>query len=51
MDGEQYPWPNLTWNRLQDYATKVFAVVTLSGSQQKGRMRLDRIYGKARDTS
>lgn len=36
---EQYLWLNLTLDRLQHYAyTKGFAVVTLGGSEQKGRI-------------
>lgn len=52
IDGEQYPWPNIILDRLQDFAfTKGFAVVTLSGSQNKGRMRFGCVHhGKPRDT-
>ena len=52
MDGEQYLWPNHILDRLQDYAfTQGFAVVILSGSQKKGRMRFGCIHhGKPRDT-
>ena len=52
IDGEQYLWPKDILNRLQDYAfTKGFAIVILSGSEKKGRMRFDCIHhGKARDT-
>lgn len=52
IDGEQYLWPNQILNRLQDFAfTKGFAVVTLSGSQTKGRMRFGCVHhGKPRDT-
>ncbi|KAF8442789.1 hypothetical protein BDZ91DRAFT_787249 [Kalaharituber pfeilii] len=52
MDGEAYLRPNIAMDRLQDFAfTKGFAVVTLSGSQKKGRMRFGCIHhGKPRDT-
>ena len=52
IDGERYPWPNFILDRLQDFAfTKGFAIVTLSGSQQKGRMRYGCVHhGKPRDT-
>ncbi|KAF8457102.1 hypothetical protein BDZ91DRAFT_786041 [Kalaharituber pfeilii] len=52
MDGEQYAWPNMALDRLQDYAfTKGFAVVTLSGSEKKGRIRYGCVHhGKPRDT-
>ena len=52
MDGEQYLWSNHILDRLQDLAfTKGFAVVILSGSQQKGRMRFGCVHhGKPRDT-
>lgn len=51
-DEEQYAWTNSILDRLQDYAlTQGFAVVTLSGSHQKGRMRFGCIHhGKPRDT-
>ena len=51
MDGEQYPWVNSILDPLQDYAfTKGFAVVTLTGSEKKGRMRFGCVYhGKPRD--
>ena len=52
IDQEQYPWPNVILGRLQDFAfTKGFAVVTLSGSQNEGRMRFGCVHhGKPRDT-
>ena len=52
IDGEQYLWPKDILNQLQDYAfTKGFAIMILSGSEKKGRMRFDCIHhGKARDT-
>ena len=52
MDGEQYPWPNNVLDRLQDYAfTKGFVVVTLTGSEKKGRMRFGFVHhGKPWDT-
>ena len=52
MDGEQYPWPNIILDRLQDFAfTKGFAVVILSGSQNKGRMQFGCVHHeKPRDT-
>jgi len=52
MDGEEYVWPNQNLYRLKCYAfQKGFAVVTLSGSLQKGRMRFGCIpHGKLRDT-
>ena len=52
MDGEHYPWANNILDPLQDYAfTKGFAVVTLSGSEKKGRMRFVCMHhGKPQDT-
>ena len=52
MDGEQYLWPNHILDRLQDFAfTKGFAVVILSGSQNKGQMRFGCVHhGETRDT-
>lgn len=52
IDGEQYLWSKDILDRLQDFAfTKGFAVVILSGSQNKGRMRFGCVHhGKARDT-
>ncbi|KAF8465077.1 hypothetical protein BDZ91DRAFT_783421 [Kalaharituber pfeilii] len=36
MDGEQYAWPNMALDRLQNYAfTKGFAVVTLTRDTRK----------------
>jgi hypothetical protein len=53
MNGEQYAWTNSILDRLQDYVlTQGFAVVTLSGSHQKGRMRFGCVHhGKPRDTT
>ena len=50
IDGEQYLWPKDI--QLRDYAsTKGFAIVILSGSEKKGRMRFSCVHhGKARDT-
>jgi len=45
MDDEQYPWTNNILDRLQDYAfTTGFAVVTLTGSEEKGRMRFGCVH-------